>query len=291
LVQKGHGDMRENPLSGWTTDSVLQAASQYVSRRTVRPRPQRQTTSRNGVTPPSRSALVVPSRCPPHAGVERDGLRSKGLWESHGIGRQSPGAVEGRGVSSSGDAMTTVATSPMDRWNVLPWKKFQRQVFKLQKRIYVRHESRVPVDETPRLRSTPPGTPSSLSPRNRVSSPRLRRQYVRTSVECKARTPEHWQPQSVNGQGENCSGLTPVNRRRVRYALPGESGLIHPNQNGAQGGCLSVDGDNRGTVGLPDQRRSPTQLQVRYTEHGKPYEFSGRGQSRLTVRKAEVLRG
>jgi RNA-directed DNA polymerase len=24
----------------------------------------------------------------------------------------------------------------MDRWNVLPWKKFQRQVFKLQKRIY-----------------------------------------------------------------------------------------------------------------------------------------------------------
>jgi hypothetical protein len=173
--------------------------------------------------------------------------------------------------------MTTVGTSPMDRWETLPWKQLQRNVFKLQKRIYVRHESRVPVDETSRLRNIPPGIPSSLSPRNRVSLPCLHRQYVRNSVGCKARTPEHRQPHSVNGQGENCQGLTPVNRCRVRYALPGESGLIHPNQNGAQEGWLSVDGDNRGTACLPDQRRSPMQLRVRYTEHGKPYEFSGSG--------------
>jgi len=40
----------ETVLSGWTTYGVLQTASPYVSRRTVRPRPHRQTTSRNGVT-------------------------------------------------------------------------------------------------------------------------------------------------------------------------------------------------------------------------------------------------
>lgn len=32
--------------------------------------------------------------------------------------------------------MTTVATAPMDRWETLPWKHLQRNVFKLQKRIY-----------------------------------------------------------------------------------------------------------------------------------------------------------
>ena len=136
LVQNGHGDTRGERLSGWTTYGVLQAASHHVSRRTVRPRPQRQTPSRNGVTPPALSALTVPSRCPPHAGGEKDGLRSKGPWESHGIGRRSPGDVEGRGVSSSGDAMTTVETPPMDRWETLPWKQLQRNVFKLQNRIY-----------------------------------------------------------------------------------------------------------------------------------------------------------
>ena len=44
--------------------------------------------------------------------------------------------MEGRGVSSSGDALTTGATSSMDRWETLPWKQIQRNVFKLQKRIY-----------------------------------------------------------------------------------------------------------------------------------------------------------
>lgn len=32
--------------------------------------------------------------------------------------------------------MTTVTTKPMDGWNTLPWKKIERSVFKLQKRIY-----------------------------------------------------------------------------------------------------------------------------------------------------------
>jgi hypothetical protein len=36
--------------------------------------------------------------------------------------------------------MTTVAAAPMDSWETLPWKQIQRNVFKLQKRIYVRHE-------------------------------------------------------------------------------------------------------------------------------------------------------
>ena len=32
--------------------------------------------------------------------------------------------------------MTTVASAPMDRWETLPWPRLQRNVFKLQKRIY-----------------------------------------------------------------------------------------------------------------------------------------------------------
>jgi RNA-directed DNA polymerase len=32
--------------------------------------------------------------------------------------------------------MTTVATTPMDGWNTIPWKKIEKNVFKLQKRIY-----------------------------------------------------------------------------------------------------------------------------------------------------------
>jgi RNA-directed DNA polymerase len=32
--------------------------------------------------------------------------------------------------------MDTVAKQPMYRWNTIPWKKFERNVFKLQKRIY-----------------------------------------------------------------------------------------------------------------------------------------------------------
>lgn len=32
--------------------------------------------------------------------------------------------------------MTTATTTPMDRWETLPWRKIQRSVFKVQKRIY-----------------------------------------------------------------------------------------------------------------------------------------------------------
>jgi RNA-directed DNA polymerase len=32
--------------------------------------------------------------------------------------------------------MTTVAITPMDGWNTIPWKKIEKNVFKLQKRIY-----------------------------------------------------------------------------------------------------------------------------------------------------------
>src|SRR5437867_207271 len=39
-------------------------------------------------------------------------------------------------MSRSRDAMTTVASAPMDRWETLPWPRLQRNVFKLQKRIY-----------------------------------------------------------------------------------------------------------------------------------------------------------
>ena len=39
-------------------------------------------------------------------------------------------------MSRSEHAIDTVASLPMDGWNTLPWKKIQRQVFKLQNRIY-----------------------------------------------------------------------------------------------------------------------------------------------------------
>jgi len=32
--------------------------------------------------------------------------------------------------------MATAITTPMDRWETIPWKKIQRNVFKVQKRIY-----------------------------------------------------------------------------------------------------------------------------------------------------------
>lgn len=32
--------------------------------------------------------------------------------------------------------MTTATTMPMDRWETLPWRNIQRNVFKVQKRIY-----------------------------------------------------------------------------------------------------------------------------------------------------------
>ena len=43
--------------------------------------------------------------------------------------------MEGRGVSRSAYVMTTGKT-PMDEWKTIPWKRVERAVFKLQKRIY-----------------------------------------------------------------------------------------------------------------------------------------------------------
>jgi hypothetical protein len=43
--------------------------------------------------------------------------------------------------------MNTVVRQPMDGWNTISWKQVERVVFKLQKRIYVRHESRIPAYE------------------------------------------------------------------------------------------------------------------------------------------------
>ena len=31
-----------------------------------------------------------------------------------------------------------------DEWSTIPWRKLERYIFRLQKRIYVRHESRIP---------------------------------------------------------------------------------------------------------------------------------------------------
>ena len=43
--------------------------------------------------------------------------------------------MEDRGVSRSAYVMTTGKT-PMDEWKTIPWKRVERDVFKLQKRIY-----------------------------------------------------------------------------------------------------------------------------------------------------------
>lgn len=43
--------------------------------------------------------------------------------------------MEDRGASQSKDVMTT-GQPPMDEWKNIPWKKIERSVFKLQKRIY-----------------------------------------------------------------------------------------------------------------------------------------------------------
>jgi RNA-directed DNA polymerase len=44
--------------------------------------------------------------------------------------------MDGKGTSRSQQAMTTVGSQPMDGGNTIPWRRLQRNVFKLQKRIY-----------------------------------------------------------------------------------------------------------------------------------------------------------
>src|SRR6266851_8008951 len=52
------------------------------------------------------------------------------------IGRRGHDDLEGIGTNRTQQAMATATTTPMDRWDMLPWKKIQRNVFKVQKRIY-----------------------------------------------------------------------------------------------------------------------------------------------------------
>ena len=65
--------------------------------------------------------------------------------------------MEGRSMSRSEQAMTTVATIPMDRWNTIPWKKIEKNVFKLQKRIYQASRNKVHITNAKLLRSRVPG--------------------------------------------------------------------------------------------------------------------------------------
>src|SRR6185369_9311024 len=43
--------------------------------------------------------------------------------------------MEDRGAGRSQHVMTT-GIKPMDKWETIPWKRIERNVFKLQKRIY-----------------------------------------------------------------------------------------------------------------------------------------------------------
>src|SRR5947208_1691033 len=76
------------------------------------------------------------SRCQPHATAGGDGPRSQRPGESPGICRRGPGDREGRGASRSVDVMSTGENRPMYEWETLPWRKLERSIFKLQKRIY-----------------------------------------------------------------------------------------------------------------------------------------------------------
>ena len=44
--------------------------------------------------------------------------------------------MDGIGTNRTSEAMATATITPMDRWETLPWGKIQRNVFKVQKRIY-----------------------------------------------------------------------------------------------------------------------------------------------------------
>jgi hypothetical protein len=54
-------------------------------------------------------------------------------------------------MSRNEQAMTTGTTTPMDGWNTIPWKKIEKNVFKLQKRIY--QASKVHITNAKLLRS------------------------------------------------------------------------------------------------------------------------------------------
>jgi hypothetical protein len=52
--------------------------------------------------------------------------------------------LKGKRVSPRLRAKTQGHKTLMAAWQDIPWKHVQRSVFHLQKRIYVRHESRIP---------------------------------------------------------------------------------------------------------------------------------------------------
>lgn len=56
-------------------------------------------------------------------------------WVMPRIGRRGDGRLDGKEASRSANVMNTVE-QPMYKWQDLPWKKIERTVFKLQKRIY-----------------------------------------------------------------------------------------------------------------------------------------------------------
>ena len=54
--------------------------------------------------------------------------------------------LEGKAMSQRQRA-NTQGQSLRVAWQNIPWQKVHRHVFRLQKRIYVRHESRIPAYE------------------------------------------------------------------------------------------------------------------------------------------------
>src|SRR5215210_6347642 len=85
--------------------------------------------SRRVVTPGSRQSA---------ASGASEGLPKKRMPPpNRGICRRGHDGLGGGGASRSEQAMSTAGhTEPMYGWKDLPWKRFERQVFKLQKRIY-----------------------------------------------------------------------------------------------------------------------------------------------------------
>lgn len=52
--------------------------------------------------------------------------------------------------------MTTATTMPMDRWETLPWRTIQRNVFKVQKRIYQASQRDEVIEEPDELKGSSP---------------------------------------------------------------------------------------------------------------------------------------
>ena len=51
------------------------------------------------------------------------------------IRRRTHGETEGKAISSNVYLMNT-ESKPMDKWGDIPWRKLERNVYQLQKRIY-----------------------------------------------------------------------------------------------------------------------------------------------------------